>query len=284
MQVFDTTTDNDEPVLSHAILLYLRQGTDTLMREDRGRPGDAVLTLHRVVNGEIQAGTSLQEDMYAGLVHAIGGGGGSKIRRILPPHILFAGHGDRLMWHVPAAPRYIWFKTGKRDWDADMNGRVVMYPSLLFLAKRGSLSVWALKGAERPDPATPVYRAPFYNIYPGGEMCEGNAPLPPSLDIETIPLWERAFFETEFTQSNYRGGQMTTHMLGHDGYWRSRAFSPEVMLAPDLSADLLARPGSTFDPDAHLAPLADGEQGGQDMPGMKASAPRPLTIGVLLNS
>lgn len=148
-------------------------------------------------------------------------------REILPANVLFHDAG-RMVWHIPASRRPIWFsdkyaglnKTIKA-FGPEMNGQEVLHPALLFVAEPGRLSVFALAGSDRPVASTPVFRAPYFNLYSSGLMCRGNVRLPDMLSIADMPLWEKGFFDTQFTHSNYGSLAVTLWRGGHDALWRA---------------------------------------------------------------
>lgn len=199
-------------VLRRSLLLY----------EDRS--GAALATVHEVRQkdgkgkghgrAEIGAGRPLTSEALAELVKDLSGQ--PQRREILPGHLLYADAG-RVLWYRRAERRPVFFHTGRREFDAATNGKNALFPPLLFLAKPGNLWVWALRQDGRPDADTPVYRAPFLNIYEDGHMCAGTSKLPLAVGYD-VKLFEKAFFETTFTHSNYRD-HLTAHPGGHDGLW-----------------------------------------------------------------
>ncbi|MCA3043933.1 MAG: PRTRC system protein B [Rhodocyclaceae bacterium] len=78
----------------------------------------------------------------------------------------------------------------------DLLKLVVPLPALVFkLDKaRGALGVFALNASERPTPSTPLFRAPFANVYDAGDVCLGT--VKHTTDYETA---EHNFIVSEFT-------------------------------------------------------------------------------------
>lgn len=204
---------------------------------------------HEVRDGKPLAAQLPSRDQLVGLLRELLGAGAA--RELWPRHVLFADTG-RVVWHRPAERRPVFFHTGKQDFDAAFKGRSAVFPPLLFLALPGQLYVWALDSDVRPEAASPVFRAPFLNLYESGHMCAGTAKLP--LEVSTdVTYFERAFFETTFTHSNYRD-RLSLHSGGHDGLWRA-----------------LAHPERQTFPVETLLPLRG--KGGN----------KPLTVGEILN-
>nr|WP_315419599.1 PRTRC system protein B [uncultured Pedobacter sp.] len=91
------------------------------------------------------------------------------------------------------------------------NGRANV-PSLLWKASKNYLSVYALNLSPKESPvlSTPLYQAPFFNIYDqseirDGNVCMGNVDLDfvktSSLE-EFIEGWESAFWNSRFSHMN----------------------------------------------------------------------------------
>lgn len=159
-----------EPLtLSRAVLLYL------------GRHARAFATVHdcKVVNGKpvLLAGRAMTPAMSRSLA--------SKLVRspiigeFLPENVLMRD-GDMLMWYERPQLRHIAFKPSKDYPDRSLGLRagLVPLPGVIFVAGPRTWSVFAFKGASRPTPATELFAAPFYNVYPDGEICAGNVIVP----------------------------------------------------------------------------------------------------------
>ena len=121
-----------------------------------------------------------------------------------------------LAWWRPAGKRRIFFKAQNDALNA-ISGHEVMHPPLVFRARAGQLYVWALKEDKRPVGATRLCRAPYFNVYDTGHMCNGSVRLPESPRPDNISLWEECFFGSNFAHGNAQG--ITTHPGGHTGYW-----------------------------------------------------------------
>jgi PRTRC genetic system protein B len=125
------------------------------------------------------------------------------------------------MWWTPAQMRPMFFGSpdGKM---ATLNGLSFPQPPLVFLSDEHTLSVRAVKKSQRPTANTKLYVAPYWNVYEDGSICLGSTPIPTSPSISTMPQWERAFFESEFTHPN--GAQrITAHKGGFAGLWDALA-------------------------------------------------------------
>src|ERR1035437_2468687 len=87
------------------------------------------------------------------------------------------------------------------------------HPGLVFAACSKVWSVWAVKGDHRPRPDSMLYQAPYFNVWDGGRICQGNVEVPDGTTAEKIDAWNAAFFNSFFTHPNihknlakYRGG------------------------------------------------------------------------------
>jgi PRTRC genetic system protein B len=92
------------------------------------------------------------------------------------------------------------------------------HPNLFFIGTPQTLSVWALKERKRPTESTPLFHAPYFNVYATGNMCRGNASYPPFITPRAIEVFEKAFFETNFTHQSHE------HLIKRAGgvkqFWR----------------------------------------------------------------
>lgn len=203
---------NKAVTLARAILLYTNDS------------GDGLATVHEIENNNLLPGTPLDRAGLENVVLSLTGSESSS-RQILPERVLFVD-ATTLLWWCPSAIRPIYFRSGKQELD-ELTGKDVLHPALLFLAQSQKLFVWALAENERPTSDTPLCIAPYFNIYGTASMCIGNVRLPETLAATDANLlaWESAFFETNFTHSNY-GGPLTALEGGHNALWTRMADCP----------------------------------------------------------
>lgn len=218
----------DPCLLKQAILIY-------------GQHEKCVATLHAIADSEgkpvIMPGRALERsdienvlrDMEPATVP------GPQIE-LMPENVLVAQPGT-LAWWLPSARRRIYFRTGNKPFDAQLNGKPVLHPALVFLAKGPDLFVWAMAQSTRPTLKTQLWRAPYMNLYHTGHMCEGDYRFPDHHWPAGIANWEKGFFETHFSHTNIDQRLLTKHQHGHDGLWRYMAKSrlknfPVHFLAP----------------------------------------------------
>jgi len=133
------------------------------------------------------------------------------------PHLLYFD-GDALAWWVPPGKRHVAFRAPELG--APERGEVVPHPGLVFAIEGGrGWKVWALRGKERPSPATPLYQAPYFNVNTDGVICSGNVTLPEGSPAERIDAWNAAFFGSFFTHPNAQ--PLVRHAGGAFGFWRA---------------------------------------------------------------
>ncbi|MEX3638870.1 PRTRC system protein B [Paraburkholderia sp. BR14320] len=96
---------------------------------------------------------------------------------------------------------------------------VVPHPGLVFQARNTGFYVYAVDGAARPTPDTPLYEPPYFNTWDHGSICIGSARVPDRIDIASINGWECGFFESAFTHPN-AGGKRVNHPRGEFAFWK----------------------------------------------------------------
>lgn len=75
-------------------------------------------------------------------------------------------------------------------------------PTLLWKATANSISVYALKTNRRPTANTPLYYAPFFNVYEDGNVCMGTVEIEMQKAEcleDFITEWEEHFFNSYFS-------------------------------------------------------------------------------------
>lgn len=134
---------------------------------------------------------------------------------ILPEHLL-SYSPFHLMWWRPAGNAHVFFNAqsiGKR-------AAVVPHPALLFLVCNQTWYVFAMNESKRPTGETILFNAPYFNVYQAGNVCIGSASIPDACTPSTIPFWENAFFESEFTHTNDSTSRLIKHETGPYGFWK----------------------------------------------------------------
>lgn len=233
--------------LTRAVLVY-----------ESSRGQGAYATLHLVeTNGQshrLTNGVPATREACADLARALGAT--SSLSGFVPANLLYLGAKSIVWWRPPGRAR-VFFDTTKDaagdqlsdEKGAAMIGRrtgLVEHPGLVFAVSGGHWYVYALKGAERPGPAAALFRAPYFNVYPDGDICTGNVRLPEALSIGALDRYERAFFDSEFTHPNVHGREKLVHHAGGPyAFWRDllagAALPEKALVDAKLTLERLAR-------------------------------------------
>lgn len=102
-----------------------------------------------------------------------------------------------VIWFTKAKERHMFFTESL----GIPNGKANV-PSMLWIANRNKLSVYALKTGSRPTEKTPLYHAPFFNVYNNASVCMGtvNVQIKQSASLdEFTTAWENYFFNSYFS-------------------------------------------------------------------------------------
>lgn len=210
--------------MSHAVLLYSERGGQTVFASVH----DVSVSKEGVPT--IDAGTPVSK---TGLV---------KMMQTLVPedyapaellgnHILAKG-SDYLVWYCKPQKRQVWFKNDEIGQDVTANTH---QPGLVFIIGKGEWYVFAVKGNKRPTSSTPLYVAPYLNVWAGGRICTGNIETPKGRLKFSTEAWEEAFFRSYFTHPNqHEKGALTKYRGGIFSLWRvlmkGRAFPTESLV------------------------------------------------------
>lgn len=108
-----------------------------------------------------------------------------------------SGTSGPLVFFRPSVRRPIYFGRG-----APLKSGVAPWPAMVMVASPGELSVYVVRGDQRPDLKTPLYCAPFYNVYYNHKVCIGQSKIPPNCPPSSIDGWSEAFYKSAFTHPN----------------------------------------------------------------------------------
>lgn len=232
-------SSSTEVALKQAILLY---GDHRSM---------SYATLHDVrlsesnAAPEIAAGIPLQHATLSAIARNLlqSAGRNTQTRGVLPECVLSCGF-DHLVWYVRPQTRAMFFDCaegiGKRSGKASQ-------PALIFAISGSGWRIYAIKTRGRPSERTPLYCAPYMNVWENGTICTGSTPLPDESVASATRLWTDAFFASNFSHPNhwntvkFQGGchAFWKHMLDDGGATR---FPSEVLVPSKIRrlGDLLA--------------------------------------------
>lgn len=171
--------------LHTAILLY-------------GADRTAIAVQHPVIveraGARLGAGTFVTQGFVEGLLSLFQRGPLTYV----PANVVATSH-SAIVWYEPAATRTMFFKPSTDHAVAAFDSKPVPQPPLLFIARSGGLSVYALSRDERPTLETPLCKAPYWNVFANNDVCLGSMVLPKSIEPSDTGKWTAAFFSSNFT-------------------------------------------------------------------------------------
>lgn len=102
-----------------------------------------------------------------------------------------------VMWHTKPAKKQLFFVK-----NLGIPNGIASVPSLLWVADKSKLKIYALRTDRKPNDNTPLYHAPFFNVYAEGNVCMGTVEVnirnAASLE-EFTQAWESYFFNSYFS-------------------------------------------------------------------------------------
>lgn len=203
--------------LESAILIY-----DSNQRNAGGVTGTVgkIAMVHAVEHGTLGPGSAATIDAVRALAVGLMGSAGGL--HLIPTNVLAMSFGC-LAWHCPPTRRQMWFQCldgGRKEGEEKLNkvsGEVFPQPHLVFIATPNHLRVFALACQGRPTAATPIYRAPYWNVNQQGTLCVGSTRFPSELVPQSILGWEKAFFKSRFTHATAVGVRLSR--TPHNSLW-----------------------------------------------------------------
>jgi len=99
-----------------------------------------------------------------------------------------------------------------------LNGLLFPHPALVFKVAGKDLFVRAMATCLRPRPETHLKTAPYWNTDSRGLVCAGSMRVPEFSDVASIPSFEAAYFQSEFTHAA-GAVRLTSHPGGFIGLW-----------------------------------------------------------------
>lgn len=159
----------------------------------------------------------------------------------LPDNVI-ARTSKLIAWWNPAHIRPMFFRRGSEL--ANVSGKLFPHPALLFAVRNGVLFVRALPESKRPTANTTLAAAPYWNIDNNGMVCAGTMRVPKSLSVASMPTWQKAFFQSEFTHPG-GAGRLITRKGGTTALWKSlvgkKRFPPSALIATETVQDYLRK-------------------------------------------
>jgi PRTRC genetic system protein B len=175
------------------------------------------------------------QEVTTEFVHHLAQGLGTRVPAEILPENVLVRTAEAIAWWTPAMVRTMFFAAHDED-ASRLNGKRFPQPPLVWKVNERDLWIWALPDNRRPAAGTKLMVAPYWNVDgETGWTCQGSMRSPDDIGVSAIPLWEKAFFQSEFT--HHTGSRrLTTHPGGFLGLWSSLAGSrrrfPAEYLAP----------------------------------------------------
>jgi len=210
MQAYVSIGANSEFKLSEAVLVYRAGG------------GEAFASLHKVKQADDGAAyLAPGEPLTTAFVRALAQRLGAQVKPEIYPENVLARTPDMLVWWSPPQRRVMFFG-GTDEQARKMNGLVFPHPALVFKVVGKDLFLRATATTSRPGPDTSLKTAPYWNMDSRGLVCAGSMRVPESSDIASIPAWQDAYFQSQFTHAA-GAVRLTSHPGGFIGLWRGLA-------------------------------------------------------------
>lgn len=118
---------------------------------------------------------------------------------VLPDNVLHLDPSENgsLVWYTKPQRQKLYFAES-----LGLENGMVALPALVWKANKKELQIFALKGTAKPKAETPLYHAPFFNLYQKGYVCMGtvNVAIKSAASLEEfISAWHAYFFESYFS-------------------------------------------------------------------------------------
>jgi PRTRC genetic system protein B len=210
MRSYVSIGDTAEANLTSAILIYELQ------------KGGACATVHDIITTKgvpsVGPGVPVTDVFLKSLAVNLAG---NIVPEILPENVL-ARTPAVTIWWTPARRKMMRFGgTAKESPELEkMSGQTFAQPPLLWIVEGRRLRIRALASCERPTDKTPTFVAPFWNTEGvEGTVCQGSMRSPDNSSIDSLLVWEKAFYESLFTHQS-GGKKLSRHPDGFVGTWR----------------------------------------------------------------
>jgi PRTRC genetic system protein B len=201
---------NREFKLSEAVLVY-RSGGD-----------GAFASLHKVEQNRDGAPyLAAGEPLTAAFVRTLAEGLGTRVKPEIFPDSVLARTPDLLVWWSRPQHRVMFFG-GTDEQAPKLNGLIFPHPALVFKVAGREVFMRALATTSRPTSDTSLKTAPYWNTDSRGLVCPGTMRVPDGSDVSSIPRWEAAYFQSNFTHAA-GAVRLTSHPGGFIGLWKSLA-------------------------------------------------------------
>lgn len=161
------------------------------------------------------------QPLTTAFLRALAEGLGARVAPEILPERVLVRTPETIVWWSPAQIRAMFF-AGIEQRAKQISGRRFPQPALVWKVSGRDLWLRAIAENWRPDATTMLKTAPYYNVSEQGVVCQGSMRAPDEIGTAAIGIWEKAFFESEFTHV-YGAARLTNHHGGCLGLWTSIA-------------------------------------------------------------
>ena len=117
---------------------------------------------------------------------------------LLPKNLLYlkTDKNAYAVWYTARQQVKLFFRQ-----DLNIKSGMANIPALVWKATKNAIALYAVTDEEITT-ETPLYNAPFFNMYDDGRVCMGNVRLEIKKDCaleDFISLWQNAFFDSYFS-------------------------------------------------------------------------------------
>jgi PRTRC genetic system protein B len=126
---------------------------------------------------------------------------------LLPNNLLYVNPDNNgyAIWFTPGQQKELYFIP-----TLGIKSGLAHIPSLVWVASREELQVFAIKGNKKPKANTQLYHPPFFNTYSDGRVCMGtvNIQIDHTTRLEDfMQKWEQYFYNSYFSHT-LQGGSI----------------------------------------------------------------------------
>jgi len=118
---------------------------------------------------------------------------------VLPDNVLHLDPSENgsVVWYTKPQHQKLYFAES-----LGLENGTVALPALVWKANKKEMQIFALNGTAKPKAETPLYHAPFFNLYQKGYVCMGtvNVAIKSAASLEEfISAWHAYFFDSYFS-------------------------------------------------------------------------------------
>jgi PRTRC genetic system protein B len=177
-------------------------------------------TVHNIVQSQDDGARLLGAGqlLTTAVLHELARGLGTACPVEVLPERFVARTPEVLAWWTAATTRPMFFRADSEL--GELSGHFFPHSALVFVVRRGALYLRALASNSRPGASTTLFAAPYWNTGSDGTVCAGTMRSPKSSSVASMPAWEQAFFQSEFTHPGF-AGRLTKRKGRTAALWKS---------------------------------------------------------------